>query len=166
MTNINSDIKTRKIQVHGVPPTWSDDEFESRVASWINVYHNTSQCMENVTSALPHDFLEIVSAKTAEGYSIARTQRVNFEPLSYSCWMIKPKEMQQIDIAEIRVTEKVKYVAFLESGRARYQDLLRQQLLQAAELKEQKKVEDAKARRLAEIDKELNELFTPLVVPE
>lgn len=166
MTNINSDIKTKKIQVHGVPPAWSDSEFESRVESWVNVYHNTSQCMVNVTSALPHDFLEVVSAKTAEGYSIARNQRVSFEPLSYSCWMIKPKEMQQIDIAELRVTEKVKYVSFLESEHARYQDMVRQQLIQSAELKEQKKVEDAKARRLAEIDKEVNELFTPLVVPE
>ena len=165
MTNINSDIKTKKIQVHGVPPTWSDDEFESRVASWINVYHNTSQCMMNVTSALPHDFLEIVSAKTAEGYSIARNQRVSFEPLSYSCWMIKPKELQQIDITEIRVTEKAKYVAFLESEHARYQDLLRQQLIQAAEAKEQKRIDDARNKRMSEIDSEVLNTFSPLVIP-
>lgn len=165
MTNTTTDIKTDKITVNGVPPKWDDAEFESRVAGWIQVYHNTTQSMTYVTAPLSYDFLELVSAKTAEGHRIARNQLISFEALKYGCWMIKPEATQAQDIAEIRVNEKTKYVEFLESERARYQDMLRQQLIQSAELKEQKKIEDAKAKRLAEIDKEVNELFKPLDIP-
>lgn len=166
MSDIKTDTKTNKIQVHGVPPKWDDAEFERRVAGWVNVYHNTTQSMTYFTAPLSCDFLELVSAKSAEGYRVARNQLISFESLKYGCWMTKPEEMQKIDIAEIRVNEKTKYVEFLESERVRYQDLVRQQLIQSDALKEQKKVEEAKAKRLAQIDKEVNDLFKPLVIPE
>ncbi|MFV0931307.1 hypothetical protein [Pseudomonas jessenii] len=161
MTN----VKTNKIQVHGVPPKWDDAEFERRVAGWVNVYHNTTQCMENVRSPLPHDFLELVAEKVANGFTITRNQSVVNEPLNYSCWMIKPETLQQVDIADIRVKVKAEYVDHLQAERARYQDLIRQQLIQTAELKEQKKIDDAKAKLLAEIEKEVTGTFSELTIP-
>ena len=154
-----------KIIVKGVPPKWDDAEFEARVDSWANVYRGTTQCMEFIRSPLPHDFLELVASKVAENYRVARNQGVTHEALNHSCWMIKPDDEQQKDIDDIRVRVKAEYVEFLQGEHVRYQDLLRQQLIQAAEAKEQKKIEDARNKRLSEINKEVLNTFSPLVIP-
>ena len=154
------------ITIQGVPPQWDEAEYELRVKGWINVYHSTTQSMTYVTAPLPHDFLELVAAKTAEGYSVSRIQRVSFDPLNHSCWMIKPVELQQTDIADIRTKVKAEYVEHLQAEHARYQELLRQQLIQAAKAKELKKAEDAEAKRLASIDAEVAATFTKLVIPD
>lgn len=154
-----------KIVVSGIPPKWCDTEFEARVDGWINVYRGTTQCMEYVRAPLPHDFLELVASKVSEGYTVARNQGVTHEALNHSCWMIKPDNKQQKDIDDIRVRVKAEYVEFLQGEHVRYQDLLRQQLIQAAEAKEQKKIEDARNKRLLEIDAEVSNTFTPLVIP-
>lgn len=155
-----------KITVKGVPPKWDDAEFEARVDSWVNVYRGTTQCMEFVRSPLPHDFLELVASKVSEGYTVARNQGVTHEALNHSCWMIKPDDEQQKDIDDIRVRVKAEYVEFLQGEHVRYQDLLRQQLTQAAEAKEQKKIDDARKKRMSEIEKEVSNTFSPLVIPE
>ncbi|WP_323160813.1 hypothetical protein [Pseudomonas fluorescens] len=154
-----------KIVVSGTPPKWNDAEFEARVDGWVNVYRGTTQCMELVRSPLPHDFLESVASKVAEGYTVARNQGVTHEALNHSCWMIKPDEKQKRDIDDIRIRVKTQYVEFLEGEYVRYQDLLRQQLIQAAEAKEQKKIDDARNKRMLEIDKEVSNTFSPLVIP-
>ncbi|MGY2441913.1 hypothetical protein [Pseudomonas sp. SDO52101_S400] len=154
-----------KIVVSGAPPKWNDAEFEARVDGWVNVYRGTTKCMELVRSPLPHDFLESVASKVAEGYTVARDQRVTHEALNHSCWMRKPDEKQKRDIDDIRIRVKSEYVEFLQGEYVRYQDLLRQQLIQAAEAKEQKKIDDARNKRMSEIDKEVNNTFSPLVIP-
>lgn len=159
-------MSNTKITIQGVPPQFDETEYELRVKGWINVYHSTTQSMTSVTAPLPHDFLELVAVKTVEGYRLARNQRVSFDPLNHSCWMIKPVEMQQTDIADIRVKVKAEYVEHLQAEHARYQDMLRQQLIQAAEAKERKKAEDAEAKRLATIEAEVAATFTKLVIPD
>lgn len=154
-----------KIVINGVPPKWNDTEFETRVDGWMKVYRGTTQCMKHVRSPLPHDFLELVALKVSEGYTVARNQSVTHESLNHSCWMIKPDGEQKIDIDEIRVRAKAEYVEFLQGEHVRYQDLLRQQLTQAAEAKEQKKLDDARNKRLLEIDKEVSDTYSPLVIP-
>lgn len=154
-----------KIVIKGVPPAWSDAEFETRVDGWVKVYQGTTQCMEFVRAPLSHDFLDLVASKVAEGYKVARNQCITHESLNHSCWMVKPEEKQKIDIDEIRVLSKAEYVEFLQGEHARYQDLLRQQLIQAVEAKEQKKLDDARNKRLLEIDKEVSDTYSPLVIP-
>lgn len=157
---------TDKIKISGVPPKWDDAEFEVRLQGWVNVYRNTTQCMEHVLSPLPHDFLELVATKASDGYGVARNQRVVHESLNHSCWMVKPEKMQQTDIADIRVKVKAEYVAHLQAERVRYQDLLRQQLRRKAEAKELKKIEDAKAKLISDIESEVADAFGQLVIPE
>lgn len=154
-----------RITVKGVPPKWDNSEFDARVDSWVNVYRGTTQCMVLVRSPLPHDFLELVASKVSEGYTVARNQDVTHEALNHSCWMIKPDNKQQKDIDDIRVRVKAEYVEFLQGEHVRYQDLLRQQLIQAAEAKEQKKIDDARNKRMSEIDKEVSNTFSLLVIP-
>lgn len=154
-----------KIVINGTPPKWCDAEFETRIDGWLNVYRGTTQCMEHVRSPLPHDFLELVALKVSEGYVVARNQGIIHEALNHSCWMIKPDDEQKIDIDDIRIRVKAEYVEFLQSEHVRYQDLLRQQLIQAAEAKEQKKADDARNKRLLEIDKEVSDTYSPLIIP-
>ncbi|WP_139202099.1 hypothetical protein [Pseudomonas sp. NFACC25] len=154
-----------KITISGIPPKWSDAEFETRVDGWVNVYKGTTQCMEVVRTPLPHDFLELVATKVSEGYTVARNQGITIAQLDHQCWMVKPLSHQQKDIDDIRTRVKSEYVEFLEAEHVRYQNLLRQQLIQAADAKEQKRIDDARNKRMSEIDKEVSNTFSPLVIP-
>ncbi|POF94708.1 hypothetical protein BGP83_19155 [Pseudomonas putida] len=62
--------------------------------------------------------------------------------------------------------QKEKYIAYLESERARYQEQLRQQLIQAREEKDRKAAEQAKAKQMAEIEAEVQACYKPLDIPE
>lgn len=157
---------TDKIKISGVPPKWDDAEFEVRLQGWVNVYRGTTKCMEHVRSPLPHDFLELVALKASEGYTLARNHGVTHDALNHSCWMIKPESHQQKDIDDIRIQVKAEYVEFLQAEHTRYQNLLRQQLTQASEAKEQKKADDARNKRLLEIESEVSNTFSRLVIPE
>ncbi len=158
--------KTEKIVINGAPPKWNDVEFETRVDGWVKVYRGTTQCMEHVCSPLPHDFLELVTGKVSEGYTVARNHGVTSESLNHSCWMIKPEASQQKDIDDIRVRVKAEYVEFLQVEHVRYQDLLRQQLIQSAEEKEQKAIELARRKQLDAIEKQVQSCYKPLEIPE
>lgn len=157
---------TNKIVVKGTPPQWNEAEYERRVADWVNVYKNTTQSMELVRSPLPHDLLQQVIDKANDGYAIALNQPASLAPLNNSCWMVKPVAMQEEDIANIRIEQKEKYIADLQAERERYLSLLRQQLIQARNEKEAKAAELAEAKKLEEIEKEVQACYKPLVIPQ
>ncbi|WP_440091220.1 hypothetical protein [Pseudomonas putida] len=157
---------TDKIKINGTPPQYDEAELESRVAAWVNVYKNTAQSMELVHAPLPHDLLQQVIDKANDGYILARSQPVSLAPLNNSCWMVKPIAMQEEDIANIRMEQKEKYIAHLQAERERYQDLLRQQLLQAKSEKEARAAQLAEAKKLAEIEIEVQACYKPLQIPE
>lgn len=156
---------SEKIQINGSPPKWNDAEFKRRLEDAVKLYKLTTQSKQGVYSPLPHDFLELVATKVAEGYTIARNHAVITDPLHYSCMLIKPEHLQAQDIAELRVNVKGEYMEWLEAERARYQDLLRQQLLQVQEEKERKAAEQAKAKKLAQIEAEVQACYSPLEIP-
>lgn len=161
MTAANNKIKTS-----GIPPKFDQAEYDRRIALELHRYHNTTDCMVHVTTALPHDFLELVAEKVQAGHTVARGQRVVSKPLNYSCYMKKPDEVQALDVAEIHVKVKTEYVAWLQSEHARYQDLLRQQLIQTQQEKELKTQQEKEAKQMALIEKQVMECFTPLEIPE
>lgn len=157
---------TEKVKITGVPPQYDEAELERRVEGWIRVYKQTEQSMELVSACLGHEFLQKVIDKASQGYSITSTKHLNHAELYHSTYMVKPPAMQEEDIANIRAEQKAKYVAHLQAEHARYQDLLRQQLIQAAEEKELKAQREKEAKRLALIEKEIQSCFTPLSIPE
>lgn len=157
---------TEKIKISGTPPQWVEVEYEQRVDDWVNVYWSTTQSMELICAPLPHDLLQQVIDKAKDGYTLARIQPVSLAPLNNLCWMIKPESMQEEDIAHIRAEQKAKYIAHLQAEHTRYQNLLRQQLIQVQEEKERKVAEQAKAKQMAAIEKQVSECYTPLVIPE
>lgn len=156
---------TEKIKITGTPPKYDEAEFQLRLDDQVKLYKLTTQSMEGVHAALPHDFLELVATKVAEGYTIARNHAVIADPLHYGCMLIKPDALQALDIAELKLKVKAEYVEWLETERAHYQGQLRQQLIQAQEERERKSAEQAKAKKLAQIEAEVQACYSPLEIP-
>ena len=157
---------TEKIKINGIPPQYDGAELERRVADWVKVYKQTEQSMELVSASLGHEFLQLVIDKANQGYTITHTKRLNHAELYHATYMVKPPAMQEEDIANIRAEQKAKYVAHLQAEHTRYQEMLRRQLVQAQEEKERKVAEQAKAKQMAAIEKQVSECYTPLVIPE
>lgn len=158
-------MMTEKIKITGTPPKYDEAEFQHRLDDQVKLYKLTTQSMEGVNAPLPHDFLEAVAAKVSEGYTVSRKHAVISDPLHYSCMMIKPDAFQALDIAELKLKVKAEYVEWLETERAHYQGQLRQQLIQAQEERERKSAEQAKAKKLAQIEAEVQACYSPLEIP-
>ncbi|MCY1180797.1 hypothetical protein D9M73_212660 [compost metagenome] len=86
-------------------------------------------------------------------------------PLDHSVYMVKPLAVQQADIEEIKAEVKAEYIEWLEKEHTRYKDLLRQQLIQSQQEKESKAAEQAAAKKLAEIEKQVQACYKPLEIP-
>ena len=155
-----------KIVIKGTPPAWDQAEYERRVEAWVNVYRGTERSMTLVRASLEYDFLQAVIDKAQQGYTITPIKHVMHAPLDHSVFMVKPLAVQQADIDAIKIEVKAQYVEWLEKERTRYQDLLREQLTQAALAKELKAQEDKQAKQLADIEKQVSECYRPLVIPE
>ncbi|MBF8786322.1 MULTISPECIES: hypothetical protein [Pseudomonas] len=157
---------TEKIKISGIPPQWDQAEYDRRLESWVHAYRHTEKSMELVSASLGHEFLQAVIDKAQAGYTITHTKRLVHAELYHSTYMVKPLEMQEQDIEAIKAKVKSEYVEWLESEHARYQNLLREQLVQAQEEKERKAAEQLKAKQMAAIEKQVSECYTPLVIPE
>lgn len=155
-----------KIKISGTPPHWNQAEYDRRVEEWINVYRGTERSMTLVRASLEHDFLQAVIDKAQQGYTITSNKRVMHSPLDHSVYMVKPLAVQQVDIEEIKKDVKAEYVEWLEAERTRYQDLLREQLIQTHQDRELKALEEKQAKQMAAIEKQVSECYTPLVIPE
>lgn len=159
-------MSNTKITIQGVPPQFDKVELKHRQEGYHSMYFQTSQCMVQVRATIPYDFLTNVAEKIAAGYSLAQKQPITCLPLDYSAYLVKPLEMQEADLVEIDARVKAEYVEFLKGEHLRYENLLRQQLIQAAEAKELKKAADAEAKRLASIEAEVAATYTKLVIPD
>jgi len=157
---------TEKIKIAGIPPQWDQAEYDRRLESWVHAYRHTENSMELVSASLGHEFLQAVIDKAQAGYTITHTKRLVHAELYHSTYMVKPLEMQEQDIEAIKAKVKSEYVEWLESEHARYQNLLREQLVQAQEEKERKAAEQLKAKQMAAIEKQVSECYTQLVIPE
>jgi hypothetical protein len=156
---------TDKISIKGTPRKFDQAELEQRQQGYHNVYRNTDQCCTVVRGDIPYQFLAKVIEMSEQGYTLTGRYPISFDR-SLNCNMIKPEHVQATDLEAINERVKQEYIAELESERAEYRELLTTQLLQSAQLKEQRKEEDKKAKLLAEIEKEVTATFGDLVIPE
>jgi len=155
-----------KVTIKGAPPKYDEAEYERRLALDLHRYHHTTDSLEHVIAPLSHNFLEAVAEKVKNGYVVARNWRVITEPLNYSCFLKKPDDVQALDVEAIKANVKALYVGHLQSERVRYQDQLREQLIQSQQEKELKAQQDKEAKAMAAIEKQVQECFSPLVIPE
>jgi hypothetical protein len=159
-------MSNAKNTIQGVPPQFDETELKRRQAGFHHMYMNTLQCMELVRAVIPFDFLSKVIQKSKQGYTLVEKNIITTSPLDYSVYMVKPEELREAELVLIDAKVKAEYVEFLKAEHLRYENLLRQQLIQAAEAKERKKADDAEAKRLASIEAEVATTFTKLVIPD
>lgn len=155
-----------KITISGFPRKFDNAELLKRQQGYRNVYKQTSQCMAIVRGDIAYNFLSIVIEKSNQGYVLSPNLPINIEALNHSCHMIKPQDIQEAEMLLLDEQVKQQYIAELEAELQQYRALLTQQLLEKAELAEQKKIADKKSKLLAEVHKEVIGVFGELVVPE
>lgn len=153
------------ITISGTCPQFNEEELKRRQEGYRSMYLQTSQCMEQVRATIPYDFLTKVTEKVKLDYVIAQKQPITCLPLDYSAYLIKPLEIQEADLLEIDAKIKAEYIVELETNRAAFKEQLKNQLLQKAESDEQKKLENKKAKLLADIERQVEDTFAPLAIP-
>ncbi|CAM3052658.1 hypothetical protein [Pseudomonas plecoglossicida] len=158
--------KLSSTSIKGTPPAWSDAEYQRRLGIELHAYKHTAASRERVTAALEQPWLNDVIAKAQAGYVVCDRYPVVHEQLSHTVYMIKPESVQAADIGLIKERVKKEYIEHLQSELNRYKAALAQQLMEAAEAKERQRREAAAAKRLADAEKEANDCFGDLVIPD
>lgn len=154
-----------KITIQGTAPQFNAQTLKQRQAARHNQYHLTSESFGVARGEIAFEFLTNVIELVNQGYKLSDKYPVATDPRSYHCHMRKPDAIQTADLKALDEEVKQKYITDLELERERYRQLVTAQLLQKAELSEAKKVADKQAKLLADVQKEVNELFGELVVP-
>ncbi|SFQ13267.1 hypothetical protein SAMN05216229_11229 [Geopseudomonas sagittaria] len=92
-------------------------------ASWYAAQedtHNTKGALVNISEPYPMLALKRVVELTKAGYELAEDAPCNITGAWSSVYLLKPAEMQQAEIEEIKRNAEIEYRANLESEKARY----------------------------------------------
>lgn len=157
--------KENKTTIQGAPREYNEQELKRLQKARQHMYKSFEN-VERVHSELAYDFIMTLHNKLNEGYSLSRHKPVNLQPLSFWATLTLPESIQEEAIAKINEEVKQAYIAELQSEREHYKKLLIQQLQEAEEDKERKRQEQAKTKKLAELQKAADECYGDLVVPE
>lgn len=152
------------ISINGTARKFSQSELEQRQQGFHSMYKATDQCCTMVQGEIPYAFLTKVIEMSKEGFSLTNKYPVSCSPGSYHARMIKPESVQQADLEEINERVKQEYVTELQTELTEYRNLLTRQLLEKAELAEQKRIADKRAKLLADVQKEVSVVFGEYVV--
>lgn len=158
-------MTSTKISIKGTPAKFDPSELHRRQQQSLWAYQQTSQCCEIVRAAIPQQFLQSVSDKMAAGYTLSKYP-INMEPLNYSAQLVKPLAMQEVDIATINNDVRDAYKAELEASHEDYKQSLYEQLVQAEESKQAAKAQAAKDKVYADLKRQADQTYSPLVFPE
>lgn len=101
----------------------------------------------------------------AAGYRVCDKLPHELSAPHFSIWLVKPDTEQAQDLAALEVEVKASYIAGLKAEHADYTKRLFDQLVDAQELKEAAKAQAAKDKVLADLRKQAEACYTPLVVP-
>ncbi|VVO86159.1 hypothetical protein PS900_02080 [Pseudomonas fluorescens] len=154
-----------KITIQGTAPKFDEQVLKQRQAARHNQYRLTSESYAVARGEIAFEFLTKVIELSAQGYKLSDKYPIISAPMSYSSYLRKPDAIIAADLQALDAQVKQDYIADLELEREEYKAKLTAQLLQAADLKEQKKEQERKAKLLKEIEKEVSDTFGKLVVP-
>lgn len=155
------------ISIKGTPRKFDQAELEQRQQGFHSMYKATDQCCTMVHGDIAFEFLAKVIKMSGEGYELTNKYPVSCAPMTYHAHMVKPLSVQLVELEVISERVKQEYIAELQAELTEYRELLTQQLLDKAELAEQKKIADKRAKLLAEVQKEVSDVFGEhVVVPE
>ena len=152
------------ISIKGVPSKFDQSQLERRQTGFQHMYRNTDQCCTLVRGDIAYDFLTKIIDMSNEGYILTNKYPISTAPMSYHAHMIKPEPIAQTDLEAINERVKQEYVTELQTELTEYRNLLTRQLLEKAELAEQKRIADKRAKLLADVQKEVSVVFGEYVV--
>lgn len=155
-----------KITMTGTAPKYDEQVLKQRQAARHHQYHGTSESHGVARGTIPFEFLANVIELANQGYELSNKYPITSTPMSYSAYMRKPDAIATADLEALNEEVKQQYIADLERDREDFKLKLIAQRLQAAKLREQKKEDDKRAKLLADIEKEVNDTFGELIVPE
>ncbi len=161
-----TDITEERISISGSAPKFDPEELKLFQSERHAEYHKGQQGYEPVFAEFLYDLIMKVIELTNEGYTLSNSYPIVQAELRHYCFMKKPDHLIQADLDVIDTQTKQSYIAFLESEHDRYKQLLTQQLIQTAALKEKKREEEKRVKLLKEIEKEVADTFGDLVIPE
>lgn len=157
--------QANKISIKGIPPKFEARKLEELMAAAKHSYSSSLQKCIIVKSSTDKQFFQAISDHLSQGYELSPFP-INYAPLNYNTHLIKSPKLQAIDLAQIEVDVKAKYIESLEAEHVRYKELLLAQLLQSEQTKAAKKAEQAKEKLLLELKKQVEATYTPLQIPE
>lgn len=158
-------IQASKIRIQGIPPQFEASELEALTATAKRHYSNSPQNCIVVKSSTDKEFFQAISDHLSQGYELSPFP-INYAPLNYNTHLVKSPELQAIDLAQIEVDVKAKYIKLLEAEHIRYKELLLAQLLQSEQAKADRKAEQAKEKLIHELQKQVDATYTPLMIPK
>ncbi|QHW08374.1 hypothetical protein [Pseudomonas putida] len=158
--------KLSTTKITGVPPVWSDDEFNLKLRVALHAYEHTRASAECISHPIEIEWLKLVVEKCNKGYAFRDHHSIEHDQLRNVIWMTKPIEVQAVEIEEIKRQVKNDYVAHLQTKLDEYKSKLAQQLVEAQEEKERRAAEQAKAKKLRDAQAEADACFGDLVIPE
>lgn len=162
MTNITE----KRITISGIPPKYDHQELKEHIIARHAEYHSSRESYMHVFGELPFDFINNIIELANQGYELTDKLPITFAQLSNHAFMKKPESVQTQELEVIDAQVKQSYVAWLESEHEDYRQRLKAQLIQAAAMKEAKKLADKEAKIIADIEREVAATFTPLVIPD
>lgn len=157
--------KENKTTIQGAPREYNERELKERQEARINMYKSFEN-VEKLHREFAYDLIIDIHEKLNTGYSFDRRDSLRLNPLSCFATLTLPKSVQEEAIVKLNQEVKQAYIAELQSERDRYKSLLVQQMQEAEEDKERKRQEQARAKKLAELEKAADECYGDLVIPE
>ena len=157
---------TKKTTIAGFPSKFDKAVLEQRQAGYRNVYENTDQCCTVVREELPYNLLAKVVEMSAEGYVLTSRYPISTKPGDYSAFLIKPLSVKLEDLKALDEKIRQQYAKKKKKELVVYRQKLTQQLIEADEEKEQKRIQAVKAKRLADIQAEVDNAFKSVVIPD
>lgn len=154
-----------RVTVQGAPKKYDADELLKRQRGYHSMYTTTDQCCEIIYSELPYLFLTKIIEKHEKGYTLTSKYPISTDTLNYHAHMVKPEDLQTLDLQAIDERVKAEYISELEVDLFKYKELLKNQLLENAQLAEQEKLDMKRAKLLKEIEQEVDDAYGKLVVP-
>jgi len=150
----------------GRPMIFSQEELDTLIVKAEEQYRNSLQACHKLNKPLFVLFCEELIKLHSEGYTLHQTLPASSGPGSYSAFLIKPKALQAADLEQIRLEVKEKYEQSIEAHNKAQIELLTQQLFQAEQAKERKKLMEKEAKQHAQAAAEAQEYFNNLVNKE
>ena len=148
------------------PKRFNQEELDALITKAEGDYRNSLQACHRLNKPLFNLFCEEFIQLHSEGYSLHPTLPASSGPGSYNCYLNRPEALLAADIEALKVKVEADYRKSIESFNAAQVELLTQQLVEAEQAKERKKLLEKEAKQHAQAAAEAQEYFNNLINKE